>query len=391
MKVEKIRTEVEKIRVGVNKKVMLGLFSIFMCLALIIVCSFVPFVIKPEKWQTNEFLTDELIICAIVVMSMVSVMFIGQASNAQNENSRIAKSRVSFFESLKIVIERNINAFRQWVRKRLQPEDVKTIKERRLRNLGIDDVLILELDDHQLSELMANPQKYAIPTAENELDRKGRYFKRITPEQYKGILEIKKTEYSIRFVEPEYYLSVKNLTDTRTVSERAVNEGKKKTYFLSSSIFSKLLITIVSAMIFASLVRDLSQEVDQAAAWAKFVSRVWAMISSAFMGYMVGTQMNDIDAEYIEMRVQVHTRYLQDTEFKPISQQEEAKKEFVERVKEEQVLRIEEQPKVEEEEVHPLEDIMKNPPLGEEPKVELMPEHSQPVDEEQSQNVEMRG
>ena len=78
-----------------------------------------------------------------------------------------------------------------------------------------------------------------------------------------------------------------------------------------------------------------------AAALAKFVSRVWAMISSAFMGYMVGTQMNDIDAEYIEMRVQVHTRYLQDQEFKPLSQQDEAKQEFVERVREEQVLQLE--------------------------------------------------
>ena len=67
-----------------------------------------------------------------------------------------------------------------------------------------------------------------------------------------------------------------------------------------------------SAMIFAALVRDMNAEMDKAAAWAKFFSRLWAMISSSFMGYLVGTQINDIDAEYVEMRVQVHTRYLQD-------------------------------------------------------------------------------
>lgn len=334
-------TQVEKIRKGVNRKVLLGIFSIFMCLGLIIVCSFVPFVIKPENWQTNEFLTDELIISAIVIMSMVSVMFIGQASNAQNPNSRIAKARVDFFNSLKEVIARGVNAFRQWIRKILQPEDIESIKERKLRNLGIDDLLILELDDIQLLELTKAPQRYAIANAKDEEDQKGRYFKKISEEQYKGILEIKKTGYKLRFVEPEYYLSVKNLTDTRTVSERAVNEGKKKRFFLSSSIISKLAMTIVSAMIFASLVRDLSSDVDQAAAWAKFMSRLWAMITSSFMGYIVGTQMNDIDAEYIEMRIQVHTRYMQDNEFKPLTQQEEAKKEFVERVKEEQVLQIE--------------------------------------------------
>lgn len=336
----KFRTEVEKIRKGVNKKVLLGVFSILMCLALIAVCSFVPFVIKPENWQTNEFLTDELIISAIVIMSMVSVIFIGQANNAQNENSRIARSRVDFFKSLEEVVSRNVNAFRQWVRKVLQPEDIKAIKERKLRNLGIDDVLVLELDDAQLVDLSISAQRYPIPNAESEEDQKGRYFKKITHEQLLGIRAIKSSDKTIKFVEPEYYLSVKNLTDSRTVSERAANEGKKKTFYLSSSIFSKLLVTIVSAMIFASLVRDLTADVDQAAAWAKFVSRMWAMISSSFMGYMVGTQMNDIDAEYIEMRIQVHTRYLQDTGFKPLSQQEEAKQEFVDRVKEEQVLKL---------------------------------------------------
>lgn len=336
----KIRTEVEKFRKGVNKKVLLGIFSLLMCLGLIIVCSFVPFIIDPSQWQTNEFLTDELLVSAIVIMSMVSFMFIAQASNAQNEDSRIAKARRDFFASVKLVIERGVNAFRQWIRKILQPEDVQAIKERRLRNLGIDDLYILELDDHQLLELASNAQRYPIPRATNEEDRKGRYFKKITMEQYKGILEIQKTESKIKFVEPEYYLSVKNLTDTRTVSERAYNENRKKRFFLSSSIISKLVITIVSAMIFASLVRDLTADVDQAAAWAKFASRVWAMISSSFMGYIVGVQMNDIDAEYIEMRIQIHTRYMQDKEFKPLTQQEEAKKEFVERVKEEQVLKL---------------------------------------------------
>lgn len=337
----KFRTEFEKVKTNLNKKILLGIFSIGMCLGLIIVCSFVPFVIKPERWQTNEFLTDELIISAIVIMSMVSVIFIGQAGNAQNPNSRVAKTRVEFFSSLKIVTEKNVNAFRQWVRKRLQPEDIQTIKERKLRELGIDDLLILELDNNQLFELTNAAQRYPIPRAESLEDQKGRYFRQITKEQYKGILSVKRTEFNIHFVEPEYYLSVKNLTDTRTVSERAINESKKKRFYLSSSIISKLIITVVSAMIFASLVRDLSATVDKAAAWAKFVSRLWAMITSSFMGYIVGCQINDIDAEYIEMRVQVHTRYLQDAEFKPLTQQEEARQEFVNRIKEEQVLQLE--------------------------------------------------
>ena len=333
-------TQIEKVKHVLNKKVLLGGLAILMCLALIIVCSFSAFFIDPSRWQTKEFLTDELIIVAIVIMSMVSVMAMGQSSNAMNALSRISKARVAFFASLKAVEDRNVNAFRQWVRKVLQPEDIETIKLRRLRNAGVGDVMILELDDVQLLELTKAPQRYPIPTSKDEDDKKGRYFKRITEEQYKRILKIKSSEFRIKFVEPEYYLSVKNLTDTRTVSERAMNEGKKKGSFMTSRILSRLVLSIVSAMIFASLVRDMATNVDAASAWAKFFSRVWAMVSSAFMGYIVGTQMNDIDAEYVEMRTQVHTRYLQDKNFKPMSDQEEAKQEFIERVKEEQVLKL---------------------------------------------------
>ena len=133
------KTQIENFKNTLNKKVLLGGLAILMCLALIIVCSFSSFFIDPKRWQTTEFLTDELIIVAIVIMSMVSVMAMGQSSNAQNPLSRIAKARVEFFKSLAEVVKRNVNSFRQWIRKRLQPDDIKTIKKRRLRNIGIDD------------------------------------------------------------------------------------------------------------------------------------------------------------------------------------------------------------------------------------------------------------
>lgn len=273
---------------------------------------------------------------SIVIMSMISVMFIGQAENAQNENSRLSKSRAGFFVSIKKVEETRFDAFRQWVRKVLQPGDIRAIKERKLRKLGLDDITILDLDPKQL-EMLYTKGATKLHVEALDIDR---YYKALNEVQYKGIQEILKTEYKIRFVEPEYYLSVKNLSDNRTVSERAANESKKKGSFLVFSVGSKLVVTLVTAMIFAALVRDLTQDVDQATAWAKFLSRLWAMISSAFMGYIVGTQLNDIDAEYIEMRVQVHTRYLQDVNFVPLSQQEEARQEYVERMKKEQVLQL---------------------------------------------------
>jgi len=326
MSVKQKLTESETIQKLSNQKIILGVLSLMMCLALIAVCSFTTFIIDPTQWSSTEFLTNELIIAAIVIMSMVSSMFIGQAGNAQSAKSRISKARSAFLTSLAQVKEKSINAFRQWIRKVLEKEDIETIKLRRLRALQIDDTSVIKLEDTQIKELI-KPQRY-----------NGIYYKALTSEQIKGVLDIKNKREKVSFVEPEYYLSVSTLTDSRTVSERAANESKKKGSFLALRLMSKLIMTIITGMIFASLVRDLAGDVDTATAWVRFLTRLWSMISSAFMGYLLGVQMNDIDAEYVEMRTSVHYRFLKDSTFKALTQQEEAKQEYVERVKKEQVL-----------------------------------------------------
>lgn len=88
--------KIDKIKKYANRKILLGVSSLFVCVAVIAVTAFIPFIIDPKQWQTVEFLTDELIIVAIVIFSMVATVFIGQAGNAQNEHSNLAKARASF-------------------------------------------------------------------------------------------------------------------------------------------------------------------------------------------------------------------------------------------------------------------------------------------------------
>lgn len=319
--------KMDKAKKLMNRKVLLGVSAIFVCIVLVAVCSFMPFIIDPTRWQTNEFLTDELITIAIVISSMVGAIFVGQASNAQDERSRISKARAEFFVSVKSVNE-NVNRFIQWVRKVLQFEDLESIKKRQLRAVGVTDLSVLDLEYSEIRSLLETPQKF-----------NGRFYKGLSQEQIDTIIDIKGSKKKIKLVEPDYYLSVKNIIDNRTISERSTSESLKKSLYLTKSILGKVVITVVTSIIFASLMRDLTSEVDQAEAWVKFLSRLWSMTTSIFMGYLVGCQMNDIDAEYIEMRIEVHRKYLQDTEFVGLSEQEEAKQEFIERVKEEQVLK----------------------------------------------------
>lgn len=311
-----------------NKKVMLGFLALISVIAIICVSSFVPFIIDPTQWQTTEFLSDELIICAITIFGVVCVMFIGQASNMANPNSNIAKAKVRFYGKVEKIT--NISGFCQWVKKVLQPNDIKSAKQREMLKNKIEDPDILKLSLNEIKSLIDTPQKI-----------EGIFYRGITKSQYKAIERIKNGKLKIDLVEPTYYLTFKAIDSDKTITERSGKESSKKTLLMAYSVISKVVITLIVAMIMASFVRDTaSGDNDLANSFLKFFNRMFALITSSFMGFIVGSQTNDIDAEFIEMRVLVQEMYLQDTTFVPLSEQELAKQEYIERVKKENVIGI---------------------------------------------------
>lgn len=308
-----------------NKKILLGVGALICFVGIIALCSFFPFVIDPTRWQTAEFLSDELIIVAIVIFSMVCLMMISQASNAMNPKSKIAMSRVKFAASVRRIFDgQRISAFGQWVRKALQPNDTRTAKERMIARAGIDDMSVLDLEDAEVKSLVGMPQKYG-----------ERFYKSITRKQCSDILRAKRVKFAL--VDPSYYLSCEKRASDKTPTEQSAQENRKKGTLLTWSILSKVVVTIVVAMIFTSLVYDTATGADAAKAWMKFGTRMMSFASSSFMGYNIGCQMNDIDAYYIDLKCLVHDEFFEDGAFKPKTQQEEARDEFAERVKKENV------------------------------------------------------
>lgn len=305
-----------------NKKVLLGVGALFCLIGIVAVCSFFPFIMDPSRWQTREFLSDQLIVVAIVIFSTVCLMIIAQASNAMNPKSEIAQARVRFASSVDRIFKgMKISAFSQWVRKRFQPMDIRSARERMVAGVS-DDPGVLDLDESQIRALVGKSQKYG-----------DKFYKAITRKQCGKILEAKRRKFHL--VDASYYLTCSRGSDDRTLTEQSAGESSKKTALLAWSLGSKLAVTVVGSMIMTSLVYDSSSGIEQATAWMKFLSRMLAMVTSSFMGYVIGCQMNDIDADYIKKKCLVHDRYFEDSEFRPKSQQEEAKEEFMERVREE--------------------------------------------------------
>lgn len=296
---------VEKAKRLMNRKIILGGTALLIALVTICVSSFVPYMFKPENLRTYKFITDLIINCAIVVLAMVATIFIGQASNAQNPKSNVAKATAKFIASKKEVEQKGIHNFKVWVKKVQQPEDIRLIKNEILFSNGIEDPSILELAIDDVKALVSGPKRF-----------NGIAYPGITEEQVKVIVKLKTKGIQIKLVPPEYYINVKNLTDARTKSQRAANEGAKKSAKLIVSVTSKLVLTIVFSSIFAMLAKDLSQNVDKLEAFSTLFFRLLNFFTSVFMGYLVGCQINDLDAEYIDMREEVHREFLEDKTFK---------------------------------------------------------------------------
>lgn len=320
----------EKLNIIKNRKIILGMTALLILMVVIFLFSFVPYTISGKKLSEPRFIVDLLMVCVITIFAMVGTIFIGQASNAQNPASKIAKSTVLFLTSRLEVLKQGQLKFKQWIKEVLQVKDKNTIIERVLNENGIDDLSVLKLSVSEIKSL-TKPQKY-----------NGEFYDQLTDKQIKLLVNIKEKGLKISFVAPEYYLNVQGIKDKRTVSERSNEEDAKKGRLVFASVASKLLITISFSIILALFVKDVSSgEYTAGEVATKLFSRLFAFFTSVFMGYLVGCQINDIDAEYIDMRTGVHTDFLEDKEFVGKSIKEIAKEHFIDRVKDEQVLQLE--------------------------------------------------
>lgn len=304
-----------------NKKIVLGVLSMLLILAIVIVSSFFPFVLDFSRVGTDEFITDQMIIMAITIAATVGMMFIAQSSNAQNPLSEIAKAKVKFMASLDKITNHTI--FFQWIKRVLQERDRKDIAEKGMLRIGVPFEVYLLQDSEILT--LNEPQKI-----------NGIFYKALTEKQIKAVLNLKKRVANIKFVSPNYYTSFKSLMIDKNLSEIASSENKKKITIVLFELTFKIIVSFIGAAIFISLVRDLTQDGGfTAQAFMRFLSRMFAYTTSSFLGYMLGCKMNDLDAFYISKRVEAHTLYLEDKDYKYV---DEAKLEYIERVKKEQLL-----------------------------------------------------
>ena len=278
-----------------NKKITLGLSTLAFILAVVIVSSFWPFILDPSRITTTEFITDTLINAAITISVTISMMFVSQAANAANPLSEIARSKVTFKESLATVTDHT--SFYEWIKKKLQPRDRTDLAEKGMLRLGVP-FSVWGLTDEETQTL-------TIPQEIN-----GVQYKAITEKQIKAVIKLRRRVARTKFVDPSYYTTHRSFSSEKNLSQIAANENTKKILTVLFHLGAKMTAVFVGSAILGSLVRDLTQDGGSTAqAWMRFLSRMFAFCSSTYLGYLLGCKINDLDAFYILKRVEVHKLY----------------------------------------------------------------------------------
>lgn len=325
-------TTSEQIKKYLNKKMILGASALFFSVAIIFVCSIVPLAIDPQQWNDPTFISDEMIIVALTILGEVCLLMIGQSYNEAQPVSKLARAKVEFDKSLETNVGNKPVAHDQWVREVLEKQDQRDKYRRLLRNAGIENAHYFELTRQELKMLLKQPLSRGAGGDKV-------YFRQLTKKQYKLILEILNGNYVIDFVSPDTYRKLSKIDVSKTTSEKLANQQKKKTYTVLNSVFSKTLIVLASGLIFGALIPS-GDEQQIGETFLKLFTRLFSFTTAGFIGFILGGQINDIDAEYIKEKIDVHRRFASDKDFKPKTEQELAKEEFAEYVKDQNELEM---------------------------------------------------
>lgn len=311
-----------------DKKTVLAFLSFGMVLAITVLSAIPEFAIKPEQVLTTKFATKLIMTLIIGITSLVCFMIIGGTRNSLNELSEIYRAREEFRASAKDIIDNHYPTFKQWIIRKRRPDKQLEVNKRLLRHVGITNLNYLELEECDLRNLITAPNK--------ELGEKFG-IRQINQEQFDVIMAIKTGKSAIKYLNVNDYLLEKTTGVDQTDEEVLVNQFKKRNWMFGEKIGSRTLVLIVMSITLGSIGWDVLQSMEGDMTTAQLVfTIIWDILtkfatatSSAFIGYHDGGKFNDFDANYLRIKTAVHIQFKNDKDFKPLTEQELAKEEYI--------------------------------------------------------------
>ena len=203
---------------------------------------------------------------------------------------------------------------------------------------GIENTQVLDLDYYELDELKHPFKKCWRETAFD--GREDTYFRSMTDEQIAVVKAIYKGDIKVNKLPNDYFKTINGKVVSSEYVERQ-KEQKRQTRKYAFLIIYRVLMVFAFSFVFALFGVSLQESGNVLESIISLIFRLWTMISSFTYGFAVGKIMTADKCNVIEYKVRVNELFDNDKDFKALSKEELAKKEYDDYEKEKVVVELE--------------------------------------------------
>lgn len=311
-----------------DRKSIMTIFCLSIAFLLVILMSFgVSFIFQPNI--DNGWWSDLAITFALCVYCLYFGIPEAKELYKKKKDGRYQRTKISFVNIRQQVATRDED-FSQWLEGYYQ-KNKRDYYYSLLSLHGNINKYVLDLDYNELDELL-HPYKKNWDNTEFK-GREDTYFRTLNVDQVNMIKNIFNGKVGVEKIPDDFFKSMDGSVITSEYVEQA-RKTRKETAQYVMLIAYRVIAVFVFALVFSIFGMQVSQEEITGAVILEriinTISRLWTMISSFTYGFAVGKIMTMNEANKLEYKTRVNTEFFNDKDFKPLSTEELAKKEYEE-------------------------------------------------------------
>lgn len=261
----------------------------------------------------------------------------GKNAYQKKEGGRY-QNAINTFKDVRGQVTHNDFAFTQWLQRYYEKNKMDFFKAV-LSSHGNINAQVLDLDVHEIEELR-NPYKKVWDETEFK-GRKPTYFRSLDDKQIKIVRDMFSGRINFSRIPDDFFKTLNGKVVTSEYARQA-EANKKHTMGYVLMILGRLILIFFIAFVFNAFALQVSkaesgEEVLQRT--VSTISRLWTMASSFVYGFSLGRVMTMDESATIEYKARVNKEFLDDKDFKPISEEDEAKRQYEKYEKEQQAIK----------------------------------------------------
>ena len=319
-------------RFGATRKTLYSLMSLIVCLLLIIILSITQASFNKNAIYTVDFWLDFVILAGLCIFGMITGQSMGDDISRNNPSGVFRNTLNKFLTTFKKLDGISLFAFfDDWLEVYRQKKIASKIRAT-LRDNGINQLEVLDLDITEIDSLALGPYKkdWKKTQFEGKYLDDTTYFLTYTKEQIKVIKYCLEGKIKVSRLHRSFFVDAVNQSE-KDMWESAARSSKKKTSYLGTSYFYKIITLLVMCVIAAGLTPGINDNVTSAQVWLALIKRVFSVTMAFVWGIYIGMEIVKIDVLYLNFKIDILNLYYEEYDLKiyqPKSIEEVAKEQY---------------------------------------------------------------